>query len=111
MIAQTPEPAPGPPPTTLRDSMTEAGSAVASLTSRTADETLAKTQGLLPVVTDPSLNALDLGPPLDPQARSLREAGEGVTAGLEPVADSARRAVGLFFRELPPMDTPAKTGF
>ena len=42
---------------------------------------------------------------------SLRETGESVTAGLEPVADSARRAVGLFFRELPPMEANPKTGF
>ena len=92
--------------------MAEAGSAVAALTTRTADETVAKTKVLMPVMTDPSLAALDLDPsPLDPSARSLRDAGEGVTAGLEPVTDSARRAVGLFLRELPPMDAHPKTGF
>jgi len=114
--APSPEPptlarAPEPPRPTLRDSMAEAGSAVAALTTRTADETVANTKSLLPVVTDPTLGKIDPEPPPDPSVRSLRETGEGVTAGLAPVADSARRAVGLFLRELPPMDAHPKTGF
>jgi hypothetical protein len=40
----------------------------------------------------------------------LREAGEGVGDGLEPVTNSARRAVDLFLRELPPMDLGANSG-
>lgn len=106
-LAQAPEP----PRATLRDSVTEAGSAVAALTTRTADETVANTKSLLPVVTDPTPGKIELEPPPDLPARSLRETGEGVTAGLAPVADSARRAVGLFLRELPPMETHPKTGF
>ena len=90
--------------------MEEAGSAVASLTSRTADETVAKTKGLIPVIVDPSIGNFDLPPPLDPPAQDAAQAGEGVSSGLEPVADSARRAVGLFLRELPPMDAPTKGG-
>lgn len=114
--APSPEPptlaqAPEPPRASLRDSVTEAGSAVAALTTRTADETVANTKSLLPVVTDPTPGNIEPGPPHDPPARSLRETGEGVTAGLAPVADSARRAVGLFLRELPPMETHPKTGF
>jgi hypothetical protein len=107
-IVQAPEPSPT--PTSLRDSMAEASSAVASLTTRTADETVGKTKILLPVV-DSSLSKLDLPPSLDRSTGSLRQTGEGVSAGLEPVADSARRAVGLFLRELPPMDAAPKTGF
>jgi hypothetical protein len=110
-VVQTPDSQPSTPRANLRDSMAEAGSAVASLTSRTADETMDKTKILLPVVVDPSLSKIDLQPSLDPSTRSLRQAGEGVSAGLEPVADSARRAVGLFLRELPPMDAAPKTGF
>ena len=114
--APSPEPptlaqAPEPPRATLRDSVAEAGSAVAALTTRTADETVANTKSLLPVVTDPTPGKIELEPPPDLPARSLRETGEGVTAGLAPVADSARRAVGLFLRELPPMETHPKTGF
>ncbi len=115
-IVQTPRPAPTPPApavahATLRESVEAAGSAVASLTSRTADETVAKTKGLIPVIVDPSMGKFDLEPPLDPPTRTLREAGAGVSSGLEPVADSARRAVGLFLRELPPMDAAPKGGF
>jgi hypothetical protein len=36
--------------------------------------------------------------------RSLVEAGQGVSAGLEPVANSARRAVQIFLREIPSVD-------
>jgi len=95
---------------TIQDSVTAAGSAVASLTTRTAGETVEKTKVLLPVVPDPSLSKLDLPPALEPPTRSLREAGEGVSA-LEPVADSARRAVGLFVRDLSPAEAAPKTGF
>ncbi len=108
--APVPRRVPEPPRPYPGESVEEAGSAVASLTSRTADETVAKTKGLIPVIVDPSLGKFDLQPPLDPPARTLREAGEGVSSGLEPVADSARRAVGLFLRELPPMDAPPKGG-
>jgi hypothetical protein len=106
---KTPELEPVAPSVNLRNSVAQAGSAMASLTSRTADETVAKTRALLPAVVDPSVGKLDL--PTVAPARSFRETGESVTAGLEPVADSARRAVSLFFRELPPMDAAPKTGF
>jgi hypothetical protein len=109
VVAKAREPEPSVPSVNLRDSVAQAGSAMASLTSRTADEAVAKTKALLPVVVDPSPAKLD-SPPAAP-ARSLRDTGESVTAGLEPVADSARRAVSLFFRELPPMDANPKAGF
>ncbi len=108
VAAKVPEMEPSAPSINLRDSVAEAGSAMAALTARTADETMAKTKVLLPTVADPSLAKLDLPPA---PARSLRETGGGVTAGLEPVADSARRAVSLFFHELPPMEAAPKTGF
>jgi hypothetical protein len=95
----------------LRDSMAQAGDAVAALTARTATATVDQTTTLLPLVTgaalDPFAVALDGarpedGPmPMDPPMAPLREASAGVSAGLAPVADSARRAVGLFFRDLP----------
>ena len=112
MVQGSDSTAPAAAHTTLRESVEEAGSAVAALTSRTADETVAKTKGLIPVIVDPSLGNFDLQPPLDPPTRTLRETGEGVSSGLEPVTDSARRAVGLFLRELPPMEAaPKTTGF
>jgi hypothetical protein len=81
----------------LRDSVAEAGQAVASLTSRTASSALSSARWMLPEVSPPQV----LPQPLEPPARTLRQAGEGVRAGLEPVTGSARRAVGLFLRELP----------
>jgi hypothetical protein len=110
-FVKAPEPEPSPPSVNLRDSVAQAGSAMASLTSRTADETVAKTRILLPVVAEPAFGGTDTQNPVASQARTLRDTGESVTAGLEPVADSARRAVSLFFRELPPMDANPKTGF
>ena len=109
--AQPPAPPPAEAHATLRESVAEAGSAVASFTSRTADATVAKTKILIPVGVDPTLGKLDLQPSLDPPTLALRQTGQGVSAGLEPVTDSARRAVGLFLRELPPMEAAPKGGF
>jgi predicted anti-sigma-YlaC factor YlaD len=88
-------------PLRLRESMAEAGYAVASLTSRAADETVGHTRLLIPTVTAGTLDVAAAAPALESPTQSLREAGLGVSEGLEPVADSARRAVGLFLRELP----------
>jgi hypothetical protein len=97
-----PQKQPAAPPT-LRESVAEAGGAVASLTSQTADDAVESTRWLVPRVPAaqmPEVNLSAIEPPTGP----LREAGEGVSAGLEPVTNSARRAVDLFLRELPPMD-------
>jgi hypothetical protein len=101
-VVKHPAPQPKTAPT-LRESMTEASEAVAALTSQTADETVGPTRWLVPNVSPPELPQVDLES-IEPPTRPLREASEGVTTGLEPVASSARRAVGLFLRELPPMD-------
>ena len=93
----------------LRDTVAEASEAVASLTSRTADRAVDETRFLLPIVPAPSLSSLDLPDPAVP-AKPLREASERVSAGLEPVASSARRAVNLFLRELPPLGSSTRTG-
>jgi hypothetical protein len=86
----------------LRDSVAQAGQAVAALTSRTASDTIDQTASLLPFVGGSGLEPLSNVPaPLEPPLEPLREAADGVGAGLAPVADSARRAVGLFFRDLP----------
>jgi hypothetical protein len=79
----------------------EAGSAVASLTTRTADETVGQTWHLLPGAVAPTLAALGVDTPLEPATGPLREAGEGVSAGLEPVTSSARRAAQMLLRDLP----------
>jgi hypothetical protein len=89
----------------LRNSLDEARSAVAALTTHTADRTVEPTRMLLPAVTSEwaefPVTSPDWGEPLDPPAQPLGEAGQSVSAGLEPVTSSARRAVSLFFRDLP----------
>jgi hypothetical protein len=98
------------PPASLNDNAAEATSAVASLARRTADETLSDGQLLLPSLSL-SLPPDDmLTPALDPPATSLREAGQGVATGLEPVATSARRAFDLFRRDIVPLTPEAKSG-
>ncbi|HZY86841.1 MAG TPA: hypothetical protein VFE78_18550 [Gemmataceae bacterium] len=116
---ETPEPAPppvantqqaAPEADTLRESVAQARSAVAALTSRTADEAVARTKGLLPQLGRPSLEEIDLTPPLGATGPPLREAGQSVSAGLEPVADFSRRAVGQFLRDLSPMGVDVASG-
>jgi hypothetical protein len=109
---------PSQPVVPLRDTMEQASEAVVSLTSRTAEAAMGQTastvwRGLpFPAGSPFDTSAIDLQEPLEPPARPFREARDGVTAGLEPVADSARRAVGMFLRDLSPMgmgpaaDTP-----
>jgi hypothetical protein len=92
---------------TLRESAAELGGAVATLTSQTADETMGQTRWLVPNLSRAALPKVDLAS-IEPPTRPLRGAGEGVSAGLEPVTNSARRAVDLFLRELPPMETEPK---
>jgi hypothetical protein len=93
---------------TLRESVAQAGSAMAALTGRTAEEAVARTKVLLPDVGPPSLEEIDLSPPLE--GAPLREAGQSVSAGLEPVADFSRRAVGQFLRDLSPMGVDVASG-
>jgi hypothetical protein len=84
----------------LRESVSDAGSALASLTTRTADETVGQTRLLVPMVTGPSLDDLEAPPGMEP-TKSYLEAGQGVSVALEPVTNSAQRAVNLFRRDLP----------
>lgn len=100
-----PEPAGEPP--SLREAVTEASAAVAALTSHTAVDTVESTRWLVPKVSAPELPKVDLES-IEPPTGPLREAGQGVSTGLEPVTNSARRAFGLFLRELPPMDEQQK---
>jgi anti-sigma factor RsiW len=95
----------------LRASVAEAGTALASLTTRTADETVGQTRLLIPTFTGPPFEEVGKAPAVDTPSQSLRDAGQGVSEGLEPVANSARRAVGLFLREIPPMPGETKRQF
>jgi hypothetical protein len=90
----------------LHRSFQEAGQAVVALTRRTADETVDQTK-LLFLASIPRASFGDAGEleqMLESPAESFREIQEAMSAGLEPVASSARRAVGLFLREIPPLE-------
>ena len=95
-----------PPSPSLNRSVEEAGQAMVALTRRATDETVGQTRLLLPLVLpdkplgdSPTANAF-----LEPPAESLRDIQQGMTAVLEPVATSARRAVDLLLRQIPPME-------
>ena len=96
---QEPRPEAQPAASSLRESLTE----VAGLTLRRADETV-RNLLLDAVPNDPKAS------PLSSSVATLREAGNGVTAGLEPVTDSARRAFDRFLREIPAVRTQEKRG-
>jgi len=87
----------------VREGVVEVSSVVASWTKRAADQTVEQNGPLLREVVRASLPDLELGPVLDPSTRPLLEAGQGVPMGLEPVTNSARRAVDLILREVPSM--------
>jgi hypothetical protein len=98
-----------PTPSQARPSLNiqEAGNTLVALVNRTADETVGQGRVLLPRgVSTPDLSSSEAWQPnLEPGTQSLREAQEGVAVGFEPVTSSARRAVNLFLREIPPMET------
>jgi hypothetical protein len=107
-VTARPPVTPATPGPSVQDSVAEAGSAVASLTDRLAEQTRDQARRLWSVSAPmdvpevlPGFRALQA--PLDPAAQSLREAGQGVSAGIDTVASSARRAVSYFVRELPPL--------
>jgi hypothetical protein len=84
----------------LRSNFAEAGSALAGLTRRAAAETVDNGRVLVPPVEVPLV--LDIR--LEPAARPLDVARQGLSEGFEPVATSARRAVNMFWQDLPPAE-------
>ena len=77
-----------------------------SLNERTADGRIDQTK-LLALIRIPQASFGDAGEleqVLEPPAESFREIQEAMAAGLEPVATSARHAVGLFLREIPTLE-------
>lgn len=104
-LPQPPTPTPTP---SVRDSATDAGNAVASLAAQTVEQTVGQTRLLVPMVTGPSLDEFTMPPGVEP-TRSYLETSQGVTGALEPVANSAQRAVNLFRRDLPQVDGVMKS--
>jgi len=100
------------PPPPLRDNVALAGDAVVSLTKNTAKDTTEPSTLLLSAVKDSTDPLTRVPAPVEPQLDApAREAADSVSNGLAPVAGSARRAVGLFMRDLPvgKGDKPAET--
>ncbi|HTU91860.1 MAG TPA: hypothetical protein VMF69_17390 [Gemmataceae bacterium] len=85
---------------TLRESAAQLGEVFTELSNETAQETVGQTRRWVSNVPSPDMPKIDLTA-MQPPTRPLREAGEGVSEGLEVVTTSARRAVDLFLRELP----------
>jgi predicted anti-sigma-YlaC factor YlaD len=81
----------------LRAEFVGAGDAVASLTKRTASETLGESRLLVPKIEVPKFVTASWSLATAP----LDSTGKGIADGLEPVATSARRAVNLFLRDTP----------
>jgi hypothetical protein len=102
-----PSPVPAVEPS-LQSSVAEAEQAVKSLGNRIADNTVGPVWTLLAVSSPaevgpmPSLPTVaSIEEPLDPAARSLQETGRGVSAGIQSVTSSARRAFDFLLREMP----------
>jgi hypothetical protein len=89
----------------LARSVEEAGAAVAALTEKIADRSKEQAQLWWPFDVSRSLTPVELKQQLEPAAQSLRQTGQGASVSLQTVAQSARRAVSYFFRELPPLET------
>jgi hypothetical protein len=102
------EPAPivrhDPEPIRLQEKMVQAGESMVAVLDRAVDQT----RKVLPQMSGPEL--ADPMPSLDTPAQALREAGQGVGAGFEPVAASARRAVGLLIH-MTPLEPEDRSGF
>jgi len=87
----------------VRGSLLEVGSVFASLTRRTASVTVGESKLLLPdaLPAAPLTESPALQFQLEPPAQSWKQATEGVSAALDPVTTSARRAFGMFLRDRP----------
>jgi predicted anti-sigma-YlaC factor YlaD len=117
VVKNAPRPETSPPaPLSLRESVAEARSAVAALTEDLAAKTKAQARVLLSAAAPldamsvpqlPEVGGLEQ--PLEPAAQSVRASGHGVSASLETVTGSARRAFTYFLHQLP-LETERKTG-
>lgn len=93
----------------LQGSVSDMSSVMVNAATRTTDAAVAESRAFLPLVSSAPLPSRQVPPTME-QPLSLKEAGHGVSDGLSPVTDSARRAVDLFLRDLPPMGVEEKPG-
>lgn len=99
-------------PPALRDQLADAGTAVVSLTRRTADQAVEPTRKLFPDgLGGKSLDVVgQLPKTMDPAVQSLQQVRQGAESGFEPVAHSARRALSMFL-DMPPLERDRKPDF
>jgi hypothetical protein len=98
------------PPVYVDKSLDEARSIVAELTRRTADGAVQPTRSLLPAEVPASPLAVKdtLPRAVEPVTESLEEIRQGAASGLEPMANSARRAFAMFMKEVPALPPERK---
>ncbi len=114
LVEKTPKPPeklpekPSEEPLDLRESVSQVCEVMVRASTRTKDRAVAEGRAFLPLVS--ATPAPTSVPPSPEPVRSFKEAGQGVSEGLAPVADSARRAFDLFLRDLPPMGQEEKPG-
>jgi anti-sigma factor RsiW len=99
--AEEPAKATETPPVALRDALHEMGDAVASLTWKTAEETLLRRmpQLTLPKVPDPMTGPLE---PLEPAMTTIQQVQHGAVFSVAPITNSAKRAADMLWREIAP---------
>jgi len=106
-------------PLPLNENALEVGHAVASLAQRTAGEAVGQSRLLFPFIAPGELGQAEAvakgdspvaSASRDEPANTLQEFTLGVSQGLEPVTNSARRALDLFLREVAFVDPQRRTG-
>jgi hypothetical protein len=94
-----------PAPVALGQSMDDARQAVAAMSGRWAARAKEQTKALFSsTLEDLKLPALPEASPLQPAAQSLQQAGQSVAEGLQPMAQTARRALAYFAKEVPVLE-------
>lgn len=94
---QLPNPVPVPAPR-VADRFADAGSALASITRKATDQTVAPTRQLFPTPAAPFSPMPEI-PGVEPAAESLASVPSAAKAGFEPLATTTRRAMNLFMRD------------
>jgi hypothetical protein len=99
IVQRDPPPAPAVAPPSLNQNVEEVGSALASLWGRTTDGALGQGRALLPAKVEVPVLATTGSLPAPP-VPDFQKVGQNVSAALEPVGTSGRRALNLFLQDI-----------
>jgi hypothetical protein len=94
----SPTPTEAPPPR-VADKFADAGQALAALTRKATDQTITPTRQLLPPAEAMTFSTGDV-PGVEPAAESLAGVSGAARSGLEPMANTTKRALNLFLRDV-----------